>query len=152
MTKEEQINDKTIKLKLWDTAGQEIYHTLTKNYYKNCDGIIIVFDITNKESFDKINYWVKQIKESADKKKQVIIGNKIDLQNERQITKEEGEKMAASYSLKYFETSAKENIGINEFMLNLINDVINDAKNKEMNKNIELEKVKGEDTNKICIC
>ena len=132
-----------------------MYHTITKNYYKKCDGIIIVFDITNKDSFDKINYWVKQIKENTDSNKkinQVIVGNKIDLQNERQITKEEGEKMAAAYSLKYFETSAKENIGINEFILSIINDIINDEKNKEINQNIELEKHKDEETNKGCMC
>ena len=87
-----------------------MYHTLTHNYYKKCDGIIIVFDVSNKESFEKINYWVKAVHDNTDsnkKIKQVIIGNKIDLENERKVTKEEGEKMASSYSLKYFETSAK---------------------------------------------
>ena len=159
LTKEEKINDKIIKIKLWDTAGQEMYHTLTKNYYKKCDGIIIVFDITNKESFDKIHYWVKQIKESTDSNKkinQVIVGNKIDLENERQITKEEGEKMSSAYSLKYFETSAKENIGINEFMLSIINEIAQDKydekKEEETNENITLEKQKEEKANKGCGC
>ena len=136
-----------------------MYHTLTKNYYKKCDGIIIVFDITNKESFDKIHYWVKQIKESTDSNKkinQVIVGNKIDLENERQITKEEGEKMSSAYSLKYFETSAKENIGINEFMLSIINEIAqekyDEKKEEETNENITLEKQKEEEGNKGCGC
>ena len=147
LTKEETIGDKIVKIKLWDSAGQEKYHTLTHNYYKKCDGIIIVFDVSNKESFDKINYWVKSIhdnKDSAKIIKQVLVGNKIDLENERQISKEEAEKMASSYSLKYFETSAKENIGINEFMLNLITDILQERDNSknENNENIQLEKEK----------
>ena len=156
LTKEETIGDKIVKIKLWDSAGQEKYHTLTHNYYKKCDGIIIVFDVSNKESFDKINYWVKSIhdnKDSTKNIKQVIVGNKIDLENERQISKEEAEKMASSYSLKYFETSAKENIGINEFMLNLITDILqkNDKEKNEDNENIQLEKEKLEKGTK-CGC
>ena len=103
----------------------------------------------------KLIIGLNKLRKNTDSNKkinQVIVGNKIDLQNERQITKEEGEKMAVAYSLKYFETSAKENIGINEFMLSIINDIFNDEKNKEMNKNIELEKHKDEETNKGCMC
>ena len=154
LTKEEKIEDKTIKIKLWDTAGQENYHTLTHNYYRKCDGIIIVFDISNKESFDKIHYWIKAIHDNTDsnkKIKQVIVGNKIDL--DRQVTKEEGQKLAESYSLKYFETSAKENIGINEFMLSIITEIIKEKdieKNKENKENFQLEKQK-EEEKKGCI-
>ena len=82
------------------------------------------------------------------------MGNKIDLENERQITKEEGEKMSSAYSLKYFETSAKENIGINEFMLSIINEIAQDKydEKKEEEKNITLEKQKEEEGNKQCGC
>ena len=160
MTKEETIDDKNIKIKLWDSAEQEKYHTLTHNYYKKCDGIIIVFDVSNRESFDKINYWVKAIHDNKDSTKivkQVIVGNKIDLEKERQISKEEGEKMASSYSLKYFETSAKENIGINEFMSNLIADILKEKDNakNENNENVKMGKGKQEleeEEKKLCIC
>ena len=135
-----------------------MYHTLTHNYYRKCDGIIIVFDVSNKDSFEKIHYWVKAIHDNTDSSKQikqVIVGNKIDLENERQVTKEEGEKMASSYSLKYFETSAKKNIGINEFMQSFINEIIQ-LKEKgnieEINENIELKKQEPEEEKKGCSC
>ena len=132
---------------MWDTAGQEKFHNITNQYYKRCDVIIIVFDVTNRESFDKISYWVKAIHDNTDsgnKCKQVLIGNKIDLENERQISKEEGEKMASSYKIKYFETSAQLNIGINEFFKSIITEIFNDEeweRKKEIEEKIRLEKL-----------
>ena len=133
-----------------------MYHTLTHNYYRKCDGVIIVFDVSNKDTFEKIHYWVKAVHDNTDsskKIKQVIIGNKIDLENERQVTKEEGEKMACSYSLKYFETSAKKDIGINEFMQSIIKDIIQEKEKgneEEINENIKLEKKIDEEKKGYC--
>ena len=160
--KEEQIGDKKVKVKLWDTAGQETYHSLIKNYYRKSDGIIIVFDICNKDSFDKISYWVKSINDNADSRKdikRIIVGNKIDLAEERKITKEEAEKMASAYSVKYFEASAKDNIGVNDFILSIVTDIIKEReKEKEKkdvegsNDNIELEQKKVEGEKKGWCC
>ena len=100
--------------------------------------LIIIYDVTNKESFDRINFWVKTINDNTDSDKKIsriIVGNKIDLENERQIPKEEGEKMAEAYSLKYFETSAKENIGINDFMKIFIKDIVNEKEKPNNEKN-----------------
>ena len=126
-------------------------------YYRKCDGIIIIYDVTNKESFDRINYWVKTINDNTDSNKKIhtiIVGNKIDLDHERKILEEEGKKMAEAYSLKYFETSAKENIGINEFMKIFIKDIINekDKPNDEKNnETIQLEnRNKNEAQNWLC--
>ena len=83
-----------------------------------------------------------------------MVGNKIDLENERQIPKEEGEKMASSYSIKYFETSAKNNIGINEFFTSIIMDIINDEENekKKEEEKIKLENQKLEEQKSLCNC
>ena len=99
--------------------------------------VFITYDVTNKESFDKIYYWIKTVKEHISKEnntKIVLIGNKIDLKQERQISEEEGKKMAQDYNLNYYETSAKENIGINELMKDVIKDILN-GKSKEENTN-----------------
>ena len=136
-SKEEKINGKNIKIKLWDTAGQEKFHTLPYSYYKKCDGVLITYDVTNKESFDKIYYRVKTVKKNINDKnntKIVLIGNKIDLKEEREISEDDGKKIAKEYNMNYYETSAKENIGINELMKDVIKDILN-GKSKEENTN-----------------
>ena len=137
-TKEEKINDKLIKVKIWDTAGQEQYKALTKNFYRNSDGVIIIYDVTNKSSFEKVQEWVQSIGEYTDSEKniqKVLVGNKIDLS--REVTTEEGQKLAEMYEIPFFESSAKENIGINDFMKKIIEDVVSNLTN--MKKGIELK-------------
>ena len=146
LTKEVEINGTTIKVKLWDSAGQEVYHNITKSYFHKIDGVLIVFDICNKSSFDNIYYWIKQINENTDSSKKiktVIVGNKSDLQNERIISKEEAERMASTYSSKYYEISAKDNVGIDDLMNNLLIEIVQEKEKNENNDdhqgNIELE-------------
>ena len=157
LTKEVEINGTTIKLKLWDSAGQEVYHNITKSYFHKCDGVLIVFDICNKSSFDNIYYWTKQINEntnSSKKIKTVIVGNKCDLQNERIISREEAERMASTYHSKYYEISAKDNVGIDDLMNDLINEIIQEKEKNENNDNhqgnIELEVVNHQEENSHC--
>ena len=119
LTKEVDINGTKFKLKLWDSAGQEMYHNLTKNYFHKCEGILIIFDICDKRTFDHLNYWLQEIEENIGPNnltKTVIVGNKSDLEEKRQVTREEGKQFALKHSLKYFEISAKDNIGINDLM------------------------------------
>ena len=127
-SKNEKIKDKLIKVKIWDTAGQEIFHSLTKNFYRKADGIIIVFDVTNKESFEQIHNWVKSIYDNVDCYKEIqiiIVGNKIDLEEERQISKEEGLKLGEYFEISYFESSAKDSNGVRKFMMKIIKDIVN---------------------------
>ncbi len=135
-TSEENINGNNIKVKIWDTAGQEEYKSLTKNYFHNADGIIIVYDVSLKSSFDKVQEWVNSIYEYSEKNIQkVLVGNKIDLS--REVSTEEGQKLAEMYEIPFFESSAKENIGINDFMKKIIEDVVSNLTN--MKKGIELK-------------
>ena len=134
------INGKNLIVKIYDTSGQEKYNSMVSNYYKKADGIILVFDLTNKESFDSINKWIKDINDNVDSKKikRVLVGNKIDLTDLRVITKEEAEEMAKSYEVKFYETSAKTNEGIGELMEGIVSEVVNEGNQK--GKNIKLEK------------
>ena len=118
-------NDKKIKLVIYDTSGQERYRTIAANYYKNADGILFVYDITNENSLT-FKYWLEQIQEKSSVKSIILFGNKTDLENveeekkERKITFEEGKKIADQYGLKLFEGSAKQGININEAIEELV--------------------------------
>jgi len=108
-------DDKIIKMQIWDTAGQDRFRAITKNYYKGAHGIILMFDITSTISFNNIKNWLMQIKENtSDKIQIVLVGNKIDAFNRRVVSNEEAEKVAKEYNLSYFETSAKENTNVQE--------------------------------------
>ena len=112
-------------MKIWDTAGQEQYKALTKNFYRNSDGVIIVYDVTDKNTFEKVQEWVQSISEYTDSEKnirKVLVGNKVDLP--RQVTTEEGKKLAEMYNIPFYEASAKDNIGIDDFMKKIINEVV----------------------------
>lgn len=105
-TKIIKFGNKYIKIKVWDTAGQERFRTITRQYYKNAEGMILIFDVTEKKTFDQVGDWVTSIMENKQKDAKVIlVGNKIDCE-ERVITKEQGEELAQKYQLPYFETSA----------------------------------------------
>ena len=112
-----EYKSKIIKLKIFDTSGQERFRALAKNYYQGSDGIILVFDLKRRESFEDITYWMKEINKNCDKKKigLLLIGNKNDGDiNKREINKEEGLNMSNLYEFKYIETSALINDNIKE--------------------------------------
>jgi small GTP-binding protein len=107
---------KTVKVQLWDTAGQERFRTIAKSYYKGAHGIILIYDVTNRKTFDNIRKWLNQIKDEASTKISIIlVANKIDCEDDiRTVTKEEGEELAKSAGLPIFEASAKDSINVNE--------------------------------------
>ena len=123
------LKNKKIQLQIWDTAGQERYRVVTKNYFNTSDGFIIVYDITNRESFNNINNWIEQITTLAGKDvKCIIFGNKNDLINQRQVQKEEGKELAKKYKFNFFETSAKSGNNVEEGFKNITIDVMGDIK------------------------
>ncbi|KAI3386953.1 hypothetical protein SNEBB_004138 [Seison nebaliae] len=113
--------DKRVKLQIWDTAGQERYRTITTAYYRGAMGFILMYDITNEESFNAVQDWCTQIKMySWDNAQVVLVGNKCDLEDERVITTERGKRLADQLGLEFFEASAKENINVKEVFERLV--------------------------------
>ena len=115
---------KKVRVQLWDTAGQERFRTIAKSYYKGAHGIILIYDVSNQKTFDNMKKWLTQIKEEAPSKICILlIANKIDLE-ERVVSKEEGEALAKSYNLNIFESSAKDNINVDEAFQDVIESIV----------------------------
>ncbi|XP_073439833.1 ras-related protein Rab-10-like [Dendrobates tinctorius] len=112
-TKTVFIDESPLKLQIWDTAGQERFHTLSISYFRGAHGFLLVYDITNSVSFENTSSWMKDIKMKAGEDVEVVLlGNKCDREDEREVSKERGEKLAWEYGIPFYETSAKENINI----------------------------------------
>ena len=110
----------TILLQIWDTAGQERFRTITKNLYKGAAGIVLIYDITNRKTFTNVRKWIKNINEEAPNKViLILVGNKADLEEKREVEKEEGEEMAAEYNIPFFESSAQSGLNIKSVFIAL---------------------------------
>ncbi|XP_022107665.1 ras-related protein Rab-3C-like isoform X1 [Acanthaster planci] len=119
-------SDKRVKLQIWDTAGQERYRTITTAYYRGAMGFILMYDVTNEESFNSVQDWCTQIKTySWDNAQVILVGNKCDMEDERVIATEKGKSLADQLGLEFFETSAKENINVKQTFERLV-DIICD--------------------------
>ena len=148
-TKEIELYDgNKIKVQLWDTAGQERFKSLAMTYYRKAFGILLLFDVTKKSSFNACKNYLEEVRNNSDKKCVIyLVGNKIDLENERQISKEEAENFAKNENIKYIETSAVKNMKVTEVFTSLLNNIYQvkteDDKSKLFLKNtnpIELQK------------
>ena len=109
------IDEKKIKMQIWDTAGQERFKNIIASYYRGAHGILLIFDVTDKDSFKNLSNWLIEIEKNASKNVlKVLIGNKTDLEEKRVITYNQGKEFADTYGLKYIETSAEKNLNVNE--------------------------------------
>jgi small GTP-binding protein len=152
-----KINDKSVKLMIYDSAGHERFRTLSKNQINSSKGILIVYDVTEKESFEALNFWMKSFKENANKDAIcLIIGNKIDLKEKRIIDYNEGKNFAEKYGVKFIETSAKSAEGVNEAFYSVAKEIYDNEKNLTMNdiliENKYDRKKKDNKEKKSCIC
>ena len=142
-TKDETIDSKTIRIKIWDTAGQERYKAITKCFFQRAQGIIIVFDVTNKRSFDDLKMWIDSIKsqskltEDLENMPIIIIGNKIDIPK-RVIDKETAMNFAKEQNFDYYETSAKTGEGIDNAIKELVKKVMVYINKKNGTDNLKL--------------
>ena len=143
-------NGKTIKVQLWDTAGQDKYRTIAKNYYKGSHGILLLYDITKISSFDNIREWIRDIKEEVDENAILfLIGNKIDLSDKRVITKEKGTELAGEYKIPFFEASAKSGENVDEIFKALYKKISESYANIEKQKGSKINK-KQKNNGKCC--
>lgn len=111
-----RVNGQPIKLQLWDTAGQDRFRAIVKAYYRNAVGGLLVFDITNRESFANVEEWYQEVMKYAEPHTPVfvLVGNKDDQSRQRQVTREEGLQFARSHKMEYIETSAKSGHNVEE--------------------------------------
>ena len=123
-------------MQIWDTAGQERFKNIISSYYRGAQGIILVYDITDLDSFNNLNSWLIEIEKNASKNAyKILIGNKSDLENERKVQFSQGEEFEKQYGMKFFETSAKNSINVIEAFTAITKELIKKKLNKTINKN-----------------
>ena len=139
------INGKSIKIQIWDTAGQEAFQAITRTYYKGAIGALLVYDITRRETFTHVTKWLDDVRTNSTKNVTVIlIGNKKDLEDKRQVSYEEGEAFEKENGLMFLETSAKTAYNVVEsFNLSaqcILNNIERTGVDPSINSNINLNK------------
>ena len=119
-------------MQIWDTAGQERFKNITASYYRGGNGVLVVYDITERETFENLNTWLIEIEKNANKNVyKLLIGNKCDLEDKRQVTYQEGKDFADSNGMKFIETSAKTASKVQEAFELLTSEIIKSNLNKE---------------------
>jgi small GTP-binding protein len=144
ITKSYKINNQIFKIELWDTAGQERYKSITAVYYKGAKGALVVYDTTSKMSFNNIDKWLAEIKDkTSNDLKLMIIGNKIDLKEFREVSNEQATEKAKTLGIPIMETSALDATNVKEAFNDLIREMYKDLRSKIKNSGGDINKNKG---------
>ena len=133
--------NRDIEMQIWDSAGQEKYRAISKQYYKKANGILLLYDVTSRESFLGIKEWIRDINNMVTMKPSLIlVGNKIDL--ERKVLTEEGEELSKKYNAMFFETRAATGKGIEELFQALLENIMKDYdERKKQQESLLLERL-----------
>ena len=157
LSKSFKINNTVFKIEIWDTAGQERYKSITAAYYKGAKGALVVYDITSKISFENIDKWMLEIKEKSSKDlKLMIIGNKSDLKDGRQVSNEEAMRKAKDTGIALMETSALDSTNVKEAFHDLLKEMYIEISAKitqmeqTLNENKEALQIETNDKKKGC--
>ncbi|XP_068647257.1 ras-related protein RABD1-like isoform X1 [Aristolochia californica] len=119
-----ELDGKTIKLQIWDTAGQERFRTITSSYYRGAHGIIIVYDVTDVESFNNVKQWLSEIdRYASDSVCKLLVGNKCDLVDEKVVATQTAQAFADELGIPFLETSAKDSINVEEAFLTMAGEI-----------------------------
>jgi len=131
-----QLEGKTVKLQIWDTAGQERFRTITSSYYRGAQGIIIVYDVTDKDSFNNVKQWLHEIDRYASEDvKKLLVGNKSDLNDKRETTFAEAEEEAKNLRMQFLETSAKNSTNVEKAFMAMAKEIKQSYVNTNTNNN-----------------
>ena len=119
------VDSKTIRLQIWDTAGHERFKSVTSSYYRGSDGIFVVYDVTNQQSFDNVQNWIRDIEQNNTQKvKMLLLGNKHDLITKKVVDYVTAKEYADQLGIHIFETSAKSPTNVNEALIALVSDIL----------------------------
>ena len=144
------INGKKVKYLIWDTAGEERMKTMTYSYYRGCHVILVVYDVTERNSFKNVTTWIECIDKFAKTNVlRILVGNKTDLEDKRIISKEEGKQLAEENGLKYYEISALKTTGLQEMFEDVAKEYVEIYEQKAY-KNFQLKKEEIKKKNKLC--
>ncbi|CAD8112247.1 unnamed protein product [Paramecium sonneborni] len=125
-TKTVTIGEHNVKLQIWDTAGQDRFRTITCSYYRGAQGIIIVYDITDRESFENVKTWIAEIdKYASESVNRMLVGNKADITERREVSYEEGLELSRQYQFPFYETSAKSSINVEAAFTHITKNILN---------------------------
>ena len=129
-----QIDNKKVKLQVWDTSGQERYRSITKNFYRNADGVMFVCDVTKEKTFDNIKNWLIDSEQNANNSnfKKILVGNKIDLKAERAIDTEQLQNFANKKEMNFYETSAKDGTNVDHIFTELAKLILEDKSDQQI--------------------
>jgi len=117
---------KTIKLQIWDTAGQERFRTITSSYYRGAHGIIVVYDVTDSDTFDNVKQWLQEIERYASENvKKLLVGNKSDLTQKKQVDHSTAKEYAKQLDIPFLETSAKANTNVEQAFITMASEIKN---------------------------
>ncbi|EGG14352.1 Rab GTPase [Cavenderia fasciculata] len=127
----------TVKLQIWDTAGQERFRSITQTFYRGSHGVILVYDITDVKSFERCRDWIADINQYTQNGMIIVlVGNKIDMTAQRKVSFEQGKALAEELNIKFFETSAKENMGVTNVFDHIVQHIEQTMKDTEVEKTI----------------
>jgi len=126
------VNDERVKLQIWDTAGQERFRTITSTYYRGTHGVIVVYDVTNAESFVNVKRWLHEIDQNCDVVNKVLVGNKNDQPENKVVETEDAKRFALQMGVETFETSAKDNINIEDVFQHITKLVLKTKKDQQV--------------------
>lgn len=146
--------EQKIELQLWDTAGQELFRSVTRGYYRGAEGAFIVFDLTAHITFESVGKWLKDIEDSAHQEVvKILIGNKSDITDERAVTFQEASTYAKEHGMKYFETSAKTGDQVIESIIGCVDEIVGKInEGRFVNRQRNAMVIDSSDKKKGCSC
>ena len=144
---------KKVKLQIWDTAGQERYNAVNKNLFQKVQGVIIMYDITNRASFENINKWLYLLSQNVSDKAKILVGSKLDLSEEKRIvTEEEGQNLADKNNIPFYETSSKTGENVEKIFFTLAQNIYENLSNENINDNASVKIIQNPERKKKGCC
>ncbi|KAG8236775.1 hypothetical protein J437_LFUL016889, partial [Ladona fulva] len=132
-----ELDGERVKLQIWDTAGQERFRTITSTYYRGTHGVIVVYDVSNGDSFANVKRWLHEIEQNCDVVNRILVGNKNDAPDKKVVLTEDAQRFADQMGIQLFETSAKENINVEEMFMAVTRQVLRTKKERKERQAIQ---------------